>query len=249
MANVGSPALNAAFNPFDGGTGSTPTSITLAPSPSGGDDWGVLQALIDTVATTSGSSVITLRNGVYLLSAELKLPDYGTEFTQNEVILRGSGWRFTSGKGTVLRATAPVRSVVAIRGNTNLVQELTIDANRLATYGIYCFHAGLISVIDHVQILNAKRDGIFLDSAGAASSDTLRIRDVQSMQNGTVFYGSAAVNALFSGYGGVKTAAAGTISITIGSRIISGVGTLFTTLGLYPGTSSSPEQASPAAIG
>ena len=111
-------AVTAVFSPF-----------SVAPAPSGSDDFATIQSLINT-NNPLGIAVV-LRQGIYLTSAELS-PAPGFP-----LLLFGSGHRYNTSTGTVIRATtAGMRSVLVMSESYSTVSGLKIDPNRLADYGI-----------------------------------------------------------------------------------------------------------------
>lgn len=199
------------------------------------DDALALQSAINAALSSTTAAIITLPPKVCRVYSELQSAPAGV--THN-IIIRGSGATYygITNKGTVIKAGAAMRSVFASLGNSFVMEDLVLDANRQASYGMFFRNAGVANVITRVHVYNAKYDGFFFDDAQPyAASDMVRLIDCSASTNGTVYYGSAAVNTLFNGYSGVKTGASGTVSVTATSRIITGVGTTFTSLGLHQG--------------
>jgi hypothetical protein len=225
MPNVGSPALNGAFNPFEGG-GATLTSVYLAPAPSGGDDYATIQALLTSIGITGGA--IWFPAGVYLFSQELQIPSGLT----HKLALVGSGAVYDGGvTGTVFKATASMRSVLAVLSSGVDIDDIQIDANRTATNGMYWDGASLCR-FRRVYVYNALIHGILSSALLLNQDNYLEMCATQS--NGTT-YVTAGIAAQMTF--GARSTIAGTATTVSGNGVVNIVGGPdLTTLGIHLGS-------------
>ena len=108
-------------------------------------------------AAASGDALELTGGHVYEITTEWRL---GT----------GDGKRLiVHGNGAIVRATAPMRAVLAIDTNQAVVRDLNLEAARVADHGVY-LHTGSASLFENMDALQPLVDGFH----SAADSDRCR---------------------------------------------------------------------------
>jgi hypothetical protein len=110
-------------------------------------------------AYASGAGAVHFPKGTYLTAAEIDT----------------NGVR-TSGDGLAqsrVKATAAIRSVFKLTGQHNSLADLSVDANGVASHGVYGFNCNG-STIDRIAVENAALDGIHFPTSGNNSASTVR---------------------------------------------------------------------------
>lgn len=184
-------------------------AIITAPPPSGGDDYATIQALIN--AYNPLDVEVGLGAGVYLSSTELTPP------ANHRLLLRGRGQLYTSNTdGTVIKATGTVQSILNINYQFSEIRDLKLDANRLATYGVY-FAGGTNSIFDNVEVTGALLDGFHSDAVHLNQS--IRLERCFSVTNGSL-YATAGILAQYTPSSVRQSAIAGTASTISGNAVV-----------------------------
>lgn len=209
-------------------TGSGADVSVVAPAPSGGDDYAVLQAIL-TANAPLGSDIV-LRCGVYLVSAELQDPLTSAPFR-----LRGCGQVYNSTTaGTIIQGTTlGMRSVLAVRTQQPILSDLKLDGNRLATSAGYIQNANLGATITNVWYWNAKFDGLYLDGDNTHFNDNLVFIGCGWASNGTT-YTTSGISSEYL-YGTKSTIAGTAATIAANPTITISGGPDLTTLGIRKG--------------
>ncbi|HEX8223921.1 MAG TPA: glycosyl hydrolase family 28-related protein [Allosphingosinicella sp.] len=150
-------------------------------------------------AYASGAGAVYFPKGTYLTAAEIDtagVKTFGDGLAQSKV-----------------KATAAMRSVFKLTGQHNSLVDLFVEANALASHGLYCTSCNG-STIDRIAVENAVLDAIHFPTSGNNSATTVR-------------------QSLIRGFG--SQYATGTASAATGSNTatISGAANL-TTLGIRP---------------
>lgn len=191
-------------------------------------------------AVEASGATLYFPPGVCIVNSELSV---STASNLKVFHLVGSGAKYggNQDQGVTIRAGAAMRSVLAIKAGPHRIEEIRFDGNYLATYGVYFSGAinegSAFSRLTEVHAYHALKDGFFWDNNAAISDNTL-LDTLWAYNNGTI-YATAPIRGQYQA-GGVDTVwrtqtAAGTVSTTTGSNIITGSGTAFTTLGLRQG--------------
>lgn len=148
-------------------------------------------------AAASGDALELTGGHVYEITTEWRL---GT----------GDGKRLiVHGNGAIVRATAPMRAVLAIDTNQAVVRDLNLEAARVADHGVY-LHTGSASLFENMDALQPLVDGFH----SAADSDRCRFVNLSARLCGRIWH--------TAGYAGpspanIKTAVTGTCTVGGGS--------------------------------
>jgi hypothetical protein len=184
------------------------------------DDGPALQSAID--AAASQKQPLSIPAGTYLTTQELVISANGLQ-----IIGDGS-------TSTIIKAAASITSCATLAGTFARIEGLTFDANRLATYAVRLQRLA-VSLVRSCYFTRAIKDGIFLprynDQGGFTLNDSNHFDGCSAVSNGRI-YCKPALSATYSGYCGELMSAAGTVSCTKGSTIVTGIGTAFTTMGI-----------------
>lgn len=154
----------------------------------GGDDTAAIKAAIAaaTAAASGTDALVYFPPGVYGLAEEIRVDASLLELRGGGVVAGGGA----SHIGTTLKATASMRSVLALLKPDVRLTRLQIDADRKATYGIYVAHAAQ-SVLDTVLVKNTLSDGAHVagrqDDGHNANNDFITLIEYSAYKCGTVF--------------------------------------------------------------
>ena len=117
------------------------------------DDTDAINAAID--AAHKSGKTLYLPTGTYLISKPLRFTGHGARIS-------GDGHR--DGKGTTIKAVAEMPAMLYLRGASNMVSDLYLDANNKATLGLHAFHLNEVdSRLEFILVRNATSHGFFLD--------------------------------------------------------------------------------------
>jgi hypothetical protein len=198
-------------------------AATLAPAPSGGDDFATLQAAF--VAAQASGLRLVLQPGTYLISAPLTLADGTAPIVVVGIPPTDSG-------GTTIKANGAMRSVIDVLSAYSRFSNLILDANRLANYGVY-FESATSVVFDHVWEQNALLDGFHCAITGINQGITLS--QCRARGNGKT-YATAGILAQYPASLVRQAAIAGTAATIAGNAVITIAGAPdLTTLGIRAG--------------
>lgn len=205
---ISTPFTWAGFT-VGGGGGAT---STVAPPPSGGDDYAAIQAVVNTVGAAGGTIDIC---GTYLFSQELQIPAGLT----HKLTIRGCGAFYgTPFIGTVFKATAPMRSVLAVLSGSHDFYDVILDANHLATNSML-WSGTSFSYFYRVYTVNAVVHGIKSDALFLNQDNKLDMCAFQN--NGTTYATSGIIAQLIYG---ATIAITGTATTTSGNSVVTIVG-------------------------
>lgn len=184
-------------------------------------------------AAEAASDALELTGGVvYNVSSELRVG------TGNGAI------RYIEGRGAIIRATASMRSVIAVIGNQIQMRDVRIECGRLATHGIYTDTSSRSSY-ENVDVYQATEDGFHVNHDNDFSS----FKRCSARLCGTIWH--------TSGYAGpspanLRTLVTGTCSVpsAMGSafgRVVTftGLSIPLTSMGLRRGDWISVDPAAP----
>lgn len=202
----------------------------VAPAPSGSDDYATLQALIN-VNNPLGIEVI-LRAGIYLVSAELQ------PATNIPLYLRGAGLIDSGGSvygASVIKATAAIRSPLAVLSKYSEVSGVCFDANQLASYGLF-IRNGALSLFSHLMATNAVLDGFYLDNQTVplALNDNMRFTNCIALANGRLCV-TPGISAQYISTNRKTALTGATATVVAGNATITIAGFNPTTLGIRKG--------------
>lgn len=225
----GSPIPQTVINPFtsDSGGGSPFINWSLLPvlPVYAGDS---IAAALATLESTGGTLVLTA--ATYDITAELQI-----SAASKTIRIVGQPHAGYSGGGTRIRATAAMRSVMAVLGPYHTFEHIVLDANDLATYGRYLDQWAFGRSIG-CRFTGAIKDGTYASDSGI-NDTAISISDWYD-HNGSV-WASAGIIGQYPSGGFAKNpiAITGTASITAGNATINIVGsaTDLTTIGLRKG--------------
>ena len=155
--------------------------------------------------------------------------------------------RIVHGNGAIVRATAPMRSVLAVDSNQAVVRDLNLECARVADYGVY-LHTGSASLFENMDAYQPLIDGFH----SAQDSDRCRFVNLSARLCGRIWH--------TAGYAGpspanIKTAVTGTCTVGGGTdqyhRVVTftGLSVNLTTLGLRRGDWISIDPTAPGHIG
>ena len=187
-----------------------------------------IQAAID-YAIANDIPEILLPEGVTQLTSELQIPALASS---RPLILRGRPHRSIDQptKGTTLKATASMRSVFAILSANHRLQDVLIDANRNATYGLYLKNT-YASHFDNVLVMNAITDGWHFEGDSSTNNSVIMI-GCWAHANGTT-HATSTIKAEYDSLFGTVQQIAGTAATTATSATITiSGGPDLTTLGI-----------------
>lgn len=150
--------------------------------------------------------------------------------------------RIVHGNGAIVRATAPMRSVLAVSSNQAIVRDLNLEAGRVADYGLY-LHTASASSFENMDAYQARVDGVHC----ALDTDRALFRNFSSRLPGTIFHTSGYVG---PSPANIKQAVTGTCTVSGGSaygRIVtfSGLGTTLASMSIRRGDWISIDPVSP----
>lgn len=182
-------------------------------------------------AAESANDALELTGGVvYNVSSELRIG------TGNGAI------RYIEGRGAIIRATASMRSVIAVIGNQMQMRDVRIECQRLATHGIYTDTSSRSSY-ENVDVYQALSDGF----AVSHDNDFSTFRRCSARMCGTIWH--------TSGYAGpsaanLRTLVTGTCTVSGGSaygRVVtfSNLSVPLTSMGLRRGDWISVDPVAP----
>lgn len=178
-----------------------------------GSDGTAIQQAIDAVASDP-----TLPPALYLssgttwpIAAELTIPAGCRPLT-----ISGDPPNYTGTDGTILQATAPMRSVMAVLSPYHNFVNLQFDAHFLATYGRFISN-WTFGRQTWVVIMNAVIDGDHLDNTTGIINDCIHSTQCYWVKNGQTFVTAGIVSQYPNST--VKTVT-GTAATTLGSSVI-----------------------------
>lgn len=197
------------------------------------DDTDALQLMLDTVAFYGGEIRFPSgRDRVYRVSRELSL-------VSSKVVTIGAAGASAISTSTIIRASAPMRSVFRILTGYLTMEGITLDGNNLADYGQYG-DTTAFDIFRSCKYMGAKFDGVFNPAnrtiGGPTNNDTVHWQDCWFTDNGRLYVSPS----LDAGYATIvaaprRIAATGTVSIVAGGAVITGVGTNFTSIPMRSG--------------
>jgi hypothetical protein len=192
------------------------------------DDYPTIQDAIDD-AEDNGAVEILFSAQVYEVSTELVLHS-GAD---HPVKLRGVPHNYNGSGGTIIRATAGMRSVLAVLGQYCAIDSIRFDANRQATYGLFLRNATLLRC-NWVMVEKALVDGVHCDVQEANNlNDGMRWESCIFTNNGTNYRTSGIAGDYAYGY---RTTVAGTAATTASSTTVTFTSAPdLTTLGIRKG--------------
>jgi hypothetical protein len=190
-------------------------------------DYPSIQDAIDD-AIANDIPEVRLPEGVTDLSSELQIPVLASS---RPLILRGRPHRsIDQSVGTTLRADASMRSVLAILSANHRVQDIKIDADRNATYGLYLENT-YASHFDNVLAMNAIADGWHFASS-SSNNNSVRMSGCWAHANGTT-YATSGIASEYNTLFGTTSTISGTAATTAASATITiSSGPDLTTLGI-----------------
>lgn len=196
----------------------------------GSDGAAIQQAINAVIANSSLPTTLYLQAGTWPVDAEITLPANCPTLT-----LIGEPHNYTGTAGTILQATASMRSVIAILSPYHQFINLKIDANQKATYCRY-IQGWTWGRQSWVMLTNALFDGDFLDltTGSGGINDAIYSNACFWVMNGTMY---ATANMLKqNNYYNRMSTVTGTASTTAGSSTINFTGAPdLTTLGIRTG--------------
>ncbi len=193
-----------------------------------------------TKAAHAVSRTATLPAGkTYLISRELDMSPVEEVGVEGESTIG-----FTLVPPTVIKANnAGMRSVIAM-GNGAVgglrLKGLRIDANRMATYGVF-FRGAPLALLEDVSAVNAVKDGFFLspfrDDGTRTYNDNIVLKNCSAQDCGTVYQTKNLKDddSYPAAYKLNRSIVPGTVSIEAGQRTVTGVDTEFRKLGARAG--------------
>lgn len=189
------------------------------------DDTVALTAAL-TAGATSGAT-ISFPRGVCMVSSELSIPI-------SAIGMRVSGVGIANGSlslASVIRASVPMRSVLAVLAPYQDIQGIAFDANNLATYATFV-NNGAESRFFRTWHVQAVEDGIYLDATG--NNDGIKFDTVWCTSNGSK-YRTAGLATRYPAGNRVTTISGTATSVAGNSTITIAAGTDLTTLGVRKG--------------
>ena len=139
-------------------------------------DYGQNLLTASAAAAAAGDALELTGGVVYSIASEWRL---GT----------GSGKRLIiHGNGAIVRATAPMRAVLAVDGDLAIVRDTFLEAGRYADYGLY-LHAASASSFENMDVYQARVDGVHC----VGETDRAIFRNVSCRLPGTIFHTSGYV--------------------------------------------------------
>lgn len=193
--------------------------------------------LTASAAAAESSDALELTGGhIYAIETEWRL---GVGARQRLIV---------HGNGAVVRATAPMRAVLAIDHDQAVVRDLNLEAARLADYGVY-LHTGSASLFENIDALQPLVDGFH----SAQDSDRCRFVNLSARLCGRIWH--------TSGYAGpspanIRTLVTGTASVPGASgsaygRVVTftGLSVPLTSMGLRRGDWISVDPTTPGHVG
>ena len=183
-------------------------------------DYGQNLLTASAAAAAAGDALELTGGVVYNIATEWRL---GT----------GTGKRIiVHGNGAIVRATAPMRAVLAVDGDLAIVRDTFLEAGRYADYGLY-LHAASASSFENMDAYQARVDGVHC----AGETDRAIFRNFSCRLPGTIFHTSGYVG---PSPANIKQLVTGTCNVTGGSaygRIVtfSGLGTSLASMGIRRG--------------
>lgn len=159
----------------------------------------------------------------------------------------GDGKRLVvHGNGATVRATAAMRSVLAVDGNQCVVRDVFLSAGRLADHGVY-LHTASASLLENVDVLQPLIDGFHSEG----ESDRCRFVNCNARLCGRIWH--------TAGYAGpspanIRTAVTGTCTVGGGSAYarqvtFSGLTTSLASMGIRRGDWISIDPTAPGHTG
>lgn len=191
--------------------------------------------LTASAAAAESSDALELTGGVvYQIATEWRL---GT----------GTGKRLiVHGNGAIVRATAPMRAVLAVDGDLAIVRDTFLEAGRYADYGLY-LHAASASSFENMDAYQARVDGIHC----AGETDRALFRNFSARLPGTIFHTSGYVG---PSPANIKQLVTGTCTVGGGSAYgrqvtFSGLTTTLASMGIRRGDWISIDPVGPGNTG
>lgn len=178
------------------------------------DNAAAFQAAVNAAGAVGGTVVIPF--GTWNVLSEITLA--------NKIRIIGAGQL-----NTVVRANAAMQSIFALSTGSIELEHLTLDANQLATNAAL-FISAAFSRCTAVRFYHAVRDGLRCSSG---NNSNMAFVDCRWDANGTMFRTSG-IGAIAENLA-IDTVTPGTLSTTINSEFVTGVGTSFTTMGIRNG--------------
>lgn len=191
------------------------------------------EKIVAALSAATRSKTVQLAARIYNIDAEFDMP--------NGLTLRGVDPGLI-GDTRLLATTDGMRSVVRAKGQFSKLEDLKIDGNRLAKYGIYEMGAAY-SVYRRIAVTRCTRDGIRapapLNGAPYHNNDGMLYEHVVLEYNGTLY---ASANALLWPSLTANIPAEmkgptqpGGVTLTENSRTVTGTGTTFLAAGVGKG--------------
>lgn len=208
---AGPPRKLSVEDPFTEESRPIGTAI-LGPAPSGGDDYAALHAA--TLSVQASGLRLVLQPGTYQLFANPFTVAAGSKpidvvgIPPTDI---GGPW-----VGTTLKAMASMRAVIDVLSAYSTFTNLIVDANGLATYGVY-FQSATITSFTRVWEKNALLDGFHSFSTGI--NQGIKLSQCRGMFNGKT-YATAGILAQYPNNSVRQLVAAGTAATTAGNDTI-----------------------------
>jgi hypothetical protein len=188
----------------------------------------IQDAINAAIAATPGPVAVVLPDGPTFLTSEVQIPVLPQSRPLTLLGRRHRG--IDQNKGTTLIATAPMRSMIAVLSANHRIQDIRMDANRQARYGLYMQNS-YASQFDNVLIMNALLDGWHFTSDNS-NNDAVHMVNCWAHANGTTF-ATAAIASQYQGLFAPVQTIGGTASISAGNTTINVTGGPdLTTLGI-----------------
>lgn len=159
----------------------------------------------------------------------------------------GDGKRLiVHGNGAIVRATAPMRALLAVDTNQAVVRDLNLEAGRYADYGLY-LHAASASSFENMDVYQARVDGVHC----AGDTDRAIFRNFSCRLPGTIFHTSGYVG---PSPNNIKQLVTGTCTVGGGSAYgrqvtFSGLTTTLASMGIRRGDWISIDPVDPGNTG